>query len=207
MSYYERTVVDYALGIINGEYDDEDKALIKAMLNYGAYAQIEFNYNTDKLANEFMDEAEKVLSEEITKDTFDTTLVSENLDGLGSFAGSNLLLGSETTLQAYFKPADGVTVNDLSFSVNGVALAHTTETMGETEYFVVKITNISADKLGNVFTVTVTNGETSGTFQCSVFRYCYNALNAATPDEALVNTLKAMYVYNQATIAYLNKTN
>ncbi len=203
---YERTIVSYATGIIGGEYTDTEKALIKAMLNYGAYAQIEFSYNTDRLANASLDEAEKVLSAEITKDTFATTITSENLDGIGKFAGASLLLGSETTLKAYFKPVEGVTVSDLAFSVGDKTLTPTMETIGETEYIVVKITNISADKLGDIFTVTVTNGTTSGTFQCSAFRYCYNVLNAAD-DEALVNTLKAMYVYNQATEAYLATAN
>lgn len=204
---YERTVVSYAIALLNGNYADEDKALIKAMLNYGAYAQIEFDHNTDNLANADLDAADKVLSSDITADKFATALESSNLENIGKYAGATLLLGSETTLKAYFAPASGVNASDVTFTMNGNELTATTETMGSTTYAVVYIENISADKLDDVFTITATLGENSGTFQCSAFKYCYNVLNAATGtySEDLINVLKAMYTYNQATIAYLNK--
>ena len=49
---YSVSAVDYAMEIAYGEdYTDKQKALAKAMLNYGGYAQEFFGVNTDKLAN------------------------------------------------------------------------------------------------------------------------------------------------------------
>jgi len=203
---YERTVISYANIILNGAYDDEDKAVVKAMLNYGASSQLEFDHNTENLANSGLDAQDKEIPN-VTASDFATTITSANLDGIGKYYAASLSLGSETTITAYFELADGVGVNDITFTLGSRVLTSTPEIIGGKTYAAVIINGISADKLDDVFTVTATMGNSSGTFQCSAFRYCYSVMKAqdGVYTETLKNVLKTMYAYNQATIAYLNK--
>jgi hypothetical protein len=48
---YEYSVKEYADQVIAGEYAEAMKNVAKAMLNYGAAAQVYFDFNTEKLAN------------------------------------------------------------------------------------------------------------------------------------------------------------
>ena len=55
------SVKDYANAILKGEYDESTKNLVKALLNYGAQAQGSMGDNTDDLANDILDDADKVV--------------------------------------------------------------------------------------------------------------------------------------------------
>lgn len=200
---YLHSVVNYANAIIaneSGAYTAETVALVKAMLNYGATAQTYFGYNTDNLANASLTDEEKDISS-VTADTLASyKATGTTIDGIGTFAGSTLVLESETTLKAYFKLAEGVKIEDITFTVG-------TETMTPVKsggYYVISITNITSFDLEKVFEVSVTDGTTSGTFQCSVFAYCYNVLNdtTGTYTDELKDTLKALYLYNAAANEY-----
>ena len=54
---YEYSVKEYADQVIAGEYAEAMKNVAKAMLNYGAAAQVYFGFNTEKLASENYTEA------------------------------------------------------------------------------------------------------------------------------------------------------
>jgi len=200
---YEYSVADYAAVIIanaEGKYSDKAIALVKAMLNYGAYAQKNFGYNAENLANAQLAENEKSLSS-VTVDTFESSKASGMIvDGLGTFAGSSLVLKSETTLKVYFEPAAGVAPEDLTFTVDGEAV--TAETSGK--YLVISITDIKAQELDKVFAVKVSDGNSEGTFNACVFAYCYSVLSDTTGrfSEELKDVVKALYLYNVAADAY-----
>lgn len=204
IAQYKHSVVNYAKVIIanaDGKYSEDAIRLVKAMLNYGANAQINFGYNYDAenpetLANAQLKEAEKSL-DAVTVDTLESYKASGmEVDGLGKFAGSNLVLESETTLNVYFEPLTGITLNDLTFTVDGEDIAATQSG----KYLVISIKNIKANGLDNSFDISVTNGTINGTFQCSVFAYCYSVLNdtEGTFTNELKNTVKALYLYNAA---------
>jgi len=204
IAQYKHSVVNYAKVIIanaDGKYSEDAIRLVKAMLNYGANAQINFGYNYDAenpetLANAQLGEAEKSL-DAVTVDTLESYKASGmEVDGLGKFAGSNLVLESETTLNVYFEPLTGITLNDLTFTVDGEDIAATQSG----KYLVISIKNVKANELDNRFDISVTNGTINGTFQCSVFAYCYSVLNdtEGTFTNELKNTVKALYLYNAA---------
>lgn len=208
ISEYEHSVVDYAKIIISNEqnaYSEDVIALIKAMLNYGANAQLTFGYNTENLANNRTDdngnamitEAEKDLSS-VTTDTFEPYKAAGNtIEGLGSFAAANLVLKSETTLKIYFKPIDGITLDMLTFKVGDNEVTATEYG----EYFVISIPNIKASALDDKYVITVTSKTDStktGTFDAYVYSYCYSVLkdNTGTYTEYLKDTLRALYLFN-----------
>lgn len=205
---YEQSVVNYAKVIIanaEGKYSAQTIALVKAMLNYGATAQMTFSYNytegnADTLANAQLTEEEKKL-DGVTVDIFEDYKASGmTVEGLGTFVGSNLVLESETTLKVYFEPETDITLDKLTFKVG----ENEVTAMVSGNYYVIAITNIEAEALDTIYAVAVSDGTTTGTFQCSVFAYCYSVLKDMTGSfsEELKNTVKALYLYNVAADAY-----
>ena len=207
---YEHSVVDYAKIIIanaQNAYSAEVIALVKAMLNYGANAQLNFGYHTENLANSLTDsdgnamvtEDEKDLSS-VTAATFEPyKATGKTVDGLGTFAAANLVLKSETTLKVYFKPEDGITLDMLTFKVGNNKVTATEYG----EYFMIDIPNIKASALDNKYVITVISNTDStkiGTFDAYVYSYCYSILsdNTGTYTEQLKDTLRALYLFNVA---------
>lgn len=207
---YEHSVVDYAKIIIanaQNAYSEDDIALVKAMINYGANAQLNFGYNTEHLANNLTDsdgnemitENEKDLSS-VTAATFEPyKATGKTVDGLGTFAATNLVLKSETTLKVYFKPEDGITLDMLTFKVDNNKVTATEYG----EYFMIDIPNIKASALDNKYVITVTSNTDStktGTFDAYVYSYCYSILSDSTGTytEQLKDTLRALYLFNVA---------
>ena len=202
---YSYMVRDYAKYILSHSDDYSAKTidLVKAMMNYGAYSQIYFNYNTGNLANAILDAADKDVSSisatslnprSYTEDDFRV----DTGNGFTSLTSVSLSLESETTLNLYFKAGGG----NLTFICNGVELDSVETSKG----LKVKIRNISAQNLGNTFTVEVyCNGVHSGSITYSPMNYCYNVLKDTSTAEKTVNlqnAVRALCLYNQAAIAY-----
>lgn len=163
--------------------------LVKAMLNYGAYAQTYFDKNLQTLANANLEETEKELGE-VTITAPQTTI---DLPEGVTFEGSTLSLKSETTLSLYFKSDE-----TLVFGIDGKKV----ETVASGTNQVARIRGIASSELQDSFTLTVTAGETSGTVKYSPMNYCHNALNGGKTNDKLINAVKALYLYSQAAKEY-----
>ena len=190
---YTYSVKDYAGYLLEHADEREDLAaavpLVKAMLNYGTYAQIYFDKNTDMLANTELEEADKELGDvNITAPDTEFDLPEEV-----RFEGATLSLKSETTLSLYFKSSA-----KLAFSVDG----KTVETAESGGYQIARIRGIPAKQLQNSFTLHFTTGTAGGKVTYSPMNYCSNALNGGTEDEKLIDTVKALYLYAQAASAF-----
>lgn len=187
---FEYSVKDYAEYILadNSGSFDSAKALVRAMLNYGALAQVYFGYNTENLVNESLTDEEKLI-EEADFSQFGYA-VNGKEDGV-EYYGSKLALESETSVKHYFiieNEADA-----LNFTVNGKAL--TAEKAGD--YYEVKISDIPAHRLDEKLVLKAGNLEVD-----------YNALSYAElamsgDDENLKNLMQALYAYNRAADEYI----
>ena len=182
------TVQDYAKVFIdNPEKYAKEQKLVKAMLNYGAYSQVYFNYNTEKPANSILAEADRTLSD-VDLSEFAYTLEGE--DANVSYYGSALSLESETAIKCYFVidgDAEAVTA-----TVNG----KNAELKKNGTLYELKITDISAHQLGNMYEIKV------GNLTLSYGAFSYGNTAMSSTKEALKNTVKAMYTYNQEAIEY-----
>lgn len=203
---YEYSVEAYARTIIDDTaetYSENAKKLVANMLHYGAYSQKYFNYNTENLANEGLT---ALNLSAVTVDNFASFTEGnvKTVEGLGSNKGSNLILESETTLKLYFAPEDGV--KNLQFVRNGEMLPTSEVISGAKTWVCIPITNIAADKLGDTIEITVsdsTDSSKSGTLKYSALTYGYNVLKSTTSySKELQNLVKALYLYNQAAVAY-----
>ena len=104
------SVKEYAEGILNGNYDAETKALVRAMLNYGAAAQSYFGYKTDALVGTPVTDLSKLNAANVA-----APLVS---DADRIFIGASLVLEGKMKLRFYFYGNDrSVTVDGKSVSV------------------------------------------------------------------------------------------
>ena len=200
---YTYTVKDYADYLLNNTDKNEKYAkaaeLVQSMLNYGAYSQTYFKYNTDKLANAGTVTAEQtadinaVQASTLVDKVYDKA-TAHLPDGM-TFYGANLELESETTLNLYFT---NTTDKELTF----------TDSKGKVldqkpygEGIQVVIPNIAAQNLDDDFTVNVSVGGDSNSYSVkySPLTYCYNVL-ARKQDEVRTDALralvKALYIYN-----------
>ncbi len=208
---YQHSVERYARSILaygTPAYSEECIALVKAMLNYGAYAQTNFGYNTDNLANASLRENEKSVSGVQDSDLDQYACEAVTVEGIGIFAGTSLVLESMTTLNVYFAPAAGVDGDTLTFTADGNNAA---PTRVENGYYVITLENIAAQDLEKEYVFTVSNGSVSGSFSTTALTYAYSVMQQATDEvtytAALKNLLRAMYLYNTAADAYFASLN
>ena len=168
---YTVSVAEYAAEL---KKNAEWTALMDAMLNYGAAAQKLLNYKADGVV--------------VADSSFDMSAIQDVtfngnkalLDGLYM----NLSLESDTVMNLYFKPAEGVTLN---VTVNGEAVELVDNGDG---YYVATIKGIAADELADGALIVV-NGDLS--FTCGALNWAKIASADANADVA--NVAKALAVY------------
>lgn len=179
-------VKDYADTIIanaDSKYSDEAIAAAKAMLNYGGYSQVLFDYNTDNLANASIDTDVSSVTAETLADYKPT---KTGADDTAKFAGYNLYLDSLTRMRFYYTG---------DATATSTAANYTTGKSGSKNY--VEITDITPANLLNGYDVTIGGM----TVHASPASYAHTALSKST-DENLQNAMKAMILYSQAATAY-----
>jgi hypothetical protein len=200
---YTYTVQQYADYILKNpaKYADEQD-LVKAMLNYGAYSQIYFGYNTNRLANSILSESDKnvsgvtaaTLADYEDKLTEADTRFETPVSHMSAYY-ANLSLESETTLNIKFKGVPAGTVFKLGDKVLDVDIK-------SDDLTTVSITGISAKELNSYFTITIIfSNSQEYSFTYSPMNYCYNVLHRNRSDE-LSNTVRALYLYNLAADSY-----
>ena len=187
---YTYSVKKYADYLIAHAEENEEWAkavpLVKAMLNYGAYSQVHFDKNSDKLANADLTEAEKALGEvSIEVADYDVSNLPEGV----TYGGATLSLKSETTLSLYFKSD-----STLTFSCDG----YTVQPVKSGDYQIARIRGIKAKDIDDVFTLNVSGV----TVKYSPMNYCKEMLADNAQDEKLKNAIKAFYLYWQAADRY-----
>ncbi len=191
---YTYSVAEYAEFILkeaengNAEYT-EAAPLVKAMLNYGAYSQIYFGYNTENLPNRVLSVEDKALAD---VDLWSYMPIVTGKEAGVRYYGSSLTLKSETVINLYFDIEDENNIPE--FYVNGVSVAP----VKADDLYKIRIEDIPAQNLDKEYIVTVGNLKV----KYSAFSYCYSAMQLG--DENVHNISKALYAYNQAADAYLN---
>ncbi len=173
---------------------EKEIPLVKALLNYGAYAQVYFDYNTSELANTsvYITEQEKVLAQELDLSSYAYTL--EGSQTGVSYFGSLLDLESQTAIRHYFYFENEEDVNTLEITINGEK-ATLVKNGG---YYELTISDILAHRIQDVHEVKVGGL----TLNYGIYSYGYKAMN--TSNDKLKDVVKALYAYNQQAIEYRN---
>ncbi len=187
------SIAKYCEYTIKNSKNPEMVALSKAILNYGAAAQVYFNYKTDVLANANLKDADKVLPD------VDASPWKYNISGADAdikLSEALLVLDSETSIRIYFTLAAGKTLADCTFTVDGVEV---TPISAGNRYYVT-VENIAAHRLGDMHTFCL--GGYTMTYAGLSYTQQVLSYSGSKPD--LINIVKALYAYNQATLAYID---
>ncbi|MBR0446466.1 MAG: starch-binding protein [Oscillospiraceae bacterium] len=188
---YEKTysVVDYTKDILGGEYSDETKALVTEMLNYGAAAQMHFQYNTENLVKEDYTKDQSLTLEAAAVE------VADSMNGLGYY-GASLLFRNKIAVRFYFTGS----VEDCTFTVG----ENTYEPVLKDGRYYVEVADIAPDALDQQITLKVTdaNGaEISVTY--GPMNYIKRMYEKEDTSDSLKDVLECLYHYHKAAVAYV----
>ena len=202
---YTYTVRDYAQYLIDHVdlYQDAYPFAV-AMLNYGACSQKYFNKAVDELANKYLNDDELEIPDRFEGYINGFVAKKAEDDVLGQFAGFSMVLKSETTLNIFYEPKEGIDVSKLTFSVDGKEITP----VKRGQYYILSLENIRANELENSKTFTVTDGTNTLSGDYCAMMYCYQVLHAAegTYEDDLVTLVKAFsaYAYNAKSVCRSN---
>ncbi len=208
VTYSIRQYADVVFGQTSAVYE-KMKPLLRAMLNYGGYAQQYFGYNLDRLANAglYETDTDPVLNEEtpdLSKYASEKT-VTEDTKGIQLMSAS-VLVDSETELRFYFGLEEGKTMDDYTFQLKNSTKELVCEEDAKGNHYV-SIKGIKATELSSMFTVIVTPKEETEpaiTFSYGVLTYVKTQLEYSKKENT-INMVKALYQYAQAAAAYVSK--
>ena len=185
-------VATYCNWVIANYTDAKTVNLMKAMLNYGASAQMLFSYRTDDLANAALSEADKTFGN-VDASAYAHSVVGTE-DGIKA-TSCTLMLDSETSIRVYFQLTGSKTIDQYTFTVDGVEV---TPVYKDGKYYIEK-TDIGAHRLDDMHTftcggITITYGGLS---------YVNQVMNFSGSTAETVNMAKALFAYSKAAEAYI----
>ena len=183
----------YSSWLAENIQDEELEELLHAMLNYGAAAQIQFNYKTDDLANSLLDEEDKILKYADLSE-FEMNR-SRKDDGIKNTAAT-MLLDSETVIRIYYVLTGDKTIEDYTFRIDGVEVEPQYQESRDRYY--VELPNIGAHELDEMHVFTVGNE----IFHYGPMSYVYDVLTYDPEGSTIYNMALALYAYSAAAEAY-----
>lgn len=180
--------------------DESLVSLLKAMLNYGGYAQKNFGYREDDLANDGLyEDTEDPVAGTIENNLSEYALKKEGEEPDGINLAATLFLESDTVIRFYLSLEDGKKIEDYSFTIDGKSCSavpnNGSTVFPDAEYYI-EAPGVAAQNLGTAYTLTVND---SYSVSYSALTYAYNTLeNTGSTEitEDLKNVVKALYFYN-----------
>ena len=189
-TYTVRDYAQYILDDANG-YDDSVKALVKALLNYGAASQNYFAYHVDNLANAGY---ESVAHNPIPAD-IPELYVEDELSGCG-FYGASLRFYGELTVRFYFQ----ISKNPDNFLI--YQLRNQPQLQTKDGLYYVELTGICPQDLDDVLYLWVMDDTGYMMIEYSPMYYIARMYNKEETSESLKSLLQALYDYHLAAEAY-----
>lgn len=186
--------------------DKSLQALIKAMLNYGAYSQINFNKTEYGLANASYEYTLDELKD-VKADSINVAAPTFGTDNRVSVTDVSLLLKSKTILRFYLDVAEGTDLTEATVTADGVTGIRAT--IDEQKRYV-QIEGIAAKDLDKVYTLTLSTGSGDKVVTYSPLNYVKTVLGSEYDSAGYTNirnVAKTLYLYNQAAKTYFAQKN
>ena len=206
--YIESSVRKYSDIILSDEsQSDTTKALIIAMLDYGAYAQEYFGYNTENLANAGIHAEGVDPVADVTYDSSVKIVKHGAATGLAS-NGWSLALEEKVRVRFYFN-ADNVNNYSISYKTSDGSINYgilTPELMEDGSYRI-EVEIEDASLLDNWYTISIVNHRDSTQLDLTFSVMCYveKILSGSLGNnEKLVNLAKAIKLYSTKANEYVN---
>ncbi len=192
-TYSVKQYADYILD--NADTYPDAVEVVKAMLNYGAYCQLHFDYRTDDLANasEHISEEEKVLKDcDLSQYQYTYSGYQEGVE----YYGSSLVFKTGTDIKHYFYFNNPKDVETLNVTVKGEKVTP----LPNGSYHYVRVEDIPVHNLHKPYEVCV--GDL--TLNYSALSYGYVILQTSD-SETMKNVVKALYAYYTEAMAFRAK--
>ena len=183
---YSYTVKEYADYLLADSSYYAYHTLVKEMLNYGAMAQLYFDYDAENLVNEGIT---GVATQEVPEST-EELAISDNATGV-SFCGASLVYRDKIAVRCYFRISDNIA--GCTFTANGNTY---TPCLKDGLYYV-ELADILPQNLDQQITVTVTDAQ-GGILTVSYSPMNYIVRMHQKGGETAKNLLKALYNYHLA---------
>lgn len=204
-TYSVKTYVDYITNHAD-QYDSKAVALVKSIANYGHYTQpfiaSESSW-TDGYDHQIMPAAFEITDEHISAACADLNgkAIVKELDGSGlSEVQYSLSFGSETNINLYVKPEEGVDITKVTcVDAKGADKPVTSSTSGK-----YSINKINALDLGKQYTFTIRTSQGTATVKVYPLSYAHAFLNADSSSKQAKQAMTALYQYYKATDDYVN---
>ena len=184
------SVVKYCVNQIKKVTDPQELALYKAMLNYGAAAQLMFEHNVENLANASLSDADKVLPD-VDASAYKYS-ISGKEEGIRA-KSATLMLEDVVKVRVYFALTGDKIIEDYIFTIDGKMVAVRQNDKG----YYVETSGIAAKDLEKLFEIQVGGI----TVKYGALSYVNSKANGTNELEA--NISKALFVYWQAADSYL----
>ena len=195
---YSYSAKQYAQTQLADENASEElKQLLRDMLQYGAYAQKQFAFNADDLANDGITGAGSI-------DTVTALPKTLQREGSGSLTLKTLSLSLRETvsMNLYFEAAGDTAGITVKRGEEELAL-----TLADNGLYSVRIHGIAAKDLDKPVTVTITEaGAEPYTITLTPLTYAAIVLESQQ-SESLVDLVKSMYLYHTSAAAYFASLN
>lgn len=203
----EKSVAEYISEQYATTKDADLKKVLVAMLNYGAYAQTYFNYNTENLANAALAADEQAMDQEILYyATFDAVKGSTNNICNTEINAFALELNNTINLKVYLKidPTESGSKMQIQIADSASDLGSTKIDINENNpVYVLEDLSLSEMSKTFYFRVTVRYGPTlyyGYTFSYSIESYAARMVDSTEP--GLGNLVRAMMEFGKAINAY-----
>ena len=205
---YQYSIADYAAMLLSGIGADPSHAAavqaVKSMLNYGAMAQLHFEYNTIALANEGLYyRGTNPVDDMAYEDLYGINAASSSTtnESVIRFTGVNAYLEDMVSLRFYFEYNGALDPKDLIVDIEG-ALYENEIMQDENGKYYVLINNIPATKFNHPYAVLVSEGGPNyAVMNYSVLNYLQGVL-ASTDSENLKNVAYSMFLFYVWTSEY-----
>ena len=181
------SVRGYAEYLLEGNYTDATKQMVKEVLNYGAKAQAYFDHNVNDLANA----GYEIESTAEVPSVSDLEMVTGQADGI-TYYGATLVFTSKIALRFYFT-ANG-DISTYTFSTGSEPVEKSSG------LYYVEVDDINPQDYGSVIALTVNDTLTVNYSPLTYITRMYAKESASTE---LKNLMQAMYSYYLAADAFV----
>ena len=176
------------------------RTLMKTMLDYGAWAQVQFNRNPDTLINSEFVTDDPTSPYYYVPEVVDASMINTGSSNMKSdladygleYQGSTIVYLSKTSMRHYYKVTDQAKFDAVKDEItfNGDKCGYVTK--NDMIYF--ELQDISAPDLDTLYTLKIGTSE----YKYSVLDYVKTCLTSDDSTESLKNLSKATYRYNKA---------
>lgn len=187
-----------------GQYTKEIP-LIKAMLDYGSYAQQYFDYNVENLANggnHLGDTSINSVTADTLAELYDTKTLEKGSDDIALVAAS-LILESQTRLRFYLDVSNLDSSRLTVKYINNESEKDVVRTGERNGKYYIEPADILPQDLTKNFTIKISSGETSAIVTYNCMAYAHSVLLSDQTSQKLKDVVCALYLYSRAASNYV----